>query len=137
MPTYRYLFNATFPNQRLTNLPDDRWPVFEQGAYHASDIPIVFSTYNATNATAEQKMLSDIMRGAWAQFARDPWAAEAPMEGWGVVGQGTVDIGGDTSGVNGSKVMVFGSDGAAGVAFGKDVTGKCGVWRDFIWKKHF
>jgi hypothetical protein len=101
-----------------------------------SDVPIVFSTYNVTNATTEQKALSDTMRGAWARFARDPWSQTGPMEGWNIAGEGTVDIGGTTSGVNGSSVMVFGVDGKAGVQFGKDVTGKCGVWREFIWGKH-
>jgi len=76
------------------------------------------------------------MRGAWARFARDPWSPTGPLEGWGVVGEGTVDIGGDISGVNGSKVIVFGADGKAGVEFRRDATGKCGIWRDFIWQKH-
>ncbi|KAF2635669.1 alpha/beta-hydrolase [Massarina eburnea CBS 473.64] len=122
IPTYRYLFNATFPNQRLSTLPDDRWPVSAQGAYHASEIPLVFSTYNRTNATAAQKRLSDTMRGAWARFARDPW--RAPMEGWGV------------SGVNGSRVMVFGRDGGSAVQGGWDREGLCGVWKDYVWGKH-
>ncbi|KAF1949000.1 alpha/beta-hydrolase [Byssothecium circinans] len=128
-PTYRYLFNATFPNNRLpypSILPDNRWPLTPndtQGAYHASEIPLVFSTYNRTNATREQKELSNVMRRAWANFARDPWTA--PIEGWGV------------SGANGSWVMNFGTDGKAGVGFGVDRTGKCDVWKDFIWGKHF
>ena len=36
VPTYRYLFNATFPNQRFPHLPDNRWPVASQLAYHSS-----------------------------------------------------------------------------------------------------
>jgi carboxylesterase type B len=123
VPTYRYLFNATFPNQRLASLPDNRWPPSTQGAYHASDIPIVFSTYNLTNSTNEQKALSDTMRGAWARFARDP--ASAPMEGW------------EPSGAGGAMVMTFGTDGGDGVEFVNDRTGKCDAWKEFIWRKHF
>lgn len=122
VPTYRYLFNATFPNQRLTRLPDNRWPVSAQMAYHASEIPIVLSTYDRVNATAEQIALSDTMRRAWARFARNPWTP--PIRGW------------EVSGTNGSLVMDFGSDGGSGVDLRRDTTGKCEVWKDFIWKKH-
>ncbi|KAJ4287825.1 hypothetical protein N0V90_012529 [Kalmusia sp. IMI 367209] len=123
VPTYRYLFNATFPNQRLRYLPDDRWPVPVQKAYHASEIPIVFSTYNLTGATVEQVYLSDTMRTAWANFAKNPW--KAPIKGW------------KTSGTNGSFVMDFGTDGKNGHRMVKDVTGKCWAWKDFIWNKHY
>jgi hypothetical protein len=76
------------------------------------------------------------MRSTWARFARDPWAKTGPLEGWGVAGEGAVDVNGTATGVKGQKVMVFGADGKAGLQFGKDRTGKCGVWLDFITKKH-
>ncbi|OAG05997.1 alpha/beta-hydrolase [Paraphaeosphaeria sporulosa] len=123
VPTYRYLFNATFPNARLSNLPDNRWPVPAQLAYHSSEIPIVFSTYNLTGATREQKRLSETMRRAWAAFARDP--SRAPIRGWKVAGK------------EGATVMDFGSDGKAGFRLGRDTTGKCEAWKDFIWNKHY
>ncbi|KAF1976621.1 alpha/beta-hydrolase [Bimuria novae-zelandiae CBS 107.79] len=123
VPTYRYLFHTTFPNLLFTDLPDDRWPVSVQGAYHSSEIPIVFSTYNLTNATVEQKRLSHTMRKAWADFAKNP--RRAPINGW------------KTSGANGSTVMDFGIDGKGEYRLVKDVTGKCWAWKDFIWTKHF
>lgn len=123
VPTYRYLFNSTFPNQRFTDLPDDRWPVPTQQVYHSSEIPIVFSTYNLTNATTPQIQLSNVMRHTWANFARNPW--KSPLKGW------------KTSGVNGSTVMEFGTDGKGKYELVKDVTGKCWAWKDFIWRKHY
>ncbi|KAF2679517.1 alpha/beta-hydrolase [Lentithecium fluviatile CBS 122367] len=125
VPTYRYLFNATFPNQRLTSLPDARWPPETQGAYHASEIPIVFSTFNSTGATKAQRELSEVMLGAWARFAKEPWAKDGPLRGWETIEEG-----------EGGKAMVFGSDGAAGLKYERDRTGKCEVWKDFIWGKH-
>ncbi|CAI6333029.1 unnamed protein product [Periconia digitata] len=122
VPTYRYIFNATFPNQRLAHLPDNRWPVSAQKAYHSSEIPIVLSTYNRTNATMAQVALSNTMRKAWARFAKDPW--EAPIPGWKVAGR------------NGSFVMDFGTNGGSSIGVRRDETGKCWVWKDFIWKKH-
>lgn len=45
-------------------------------AYHASDIPIVFGTYNASTApagpTTAEIALSQYMQSAWVTFARDP-----------------------------------------------------------------
>ncbi|KAF2876612.1 Alpha/Beta hydrolase protein [Massariosphaeria phaeospora] len=122
VPTYRYLFNATFPNQRLTSLPDLLWPISTQGAYHQSEVPIVFSTYDRTGATEEQKALSDTMRSAWARFARDP--GSPPIEGW------------EVAGVDGLRVMDFGVDEAGGVKMVTDRTGNCAAWKDFILRKH-
>lgn len=46
----------------------------ELRAYHASEIPIVFGTYNASTipATTPEIALSRFMQGAWVAFARDP-----------------------------------------------------------------
>jgi hypothetical protein len=63
------------------------------------------------------------MRRAWAGFARDPW--KAPIKGWKVAGEG------------GATVMDFGSDGAGRLHLGKDRTGKCDAWKDYIWNKHY
>jgi carboxylesterase type B len=63
IPTWRYYFNATFTNTQA--LPD-------LGVYHSSEIPLVFGTYPATGATAEEMRLSDYMQTAWAAFAKNP-----------------------------------------------------------------
>ena len=45
-------------------------------AYHASEIPIVFGTYNSSAfsvaPTAAEIALSKYVQGAWVAFARDP-----------------------------------------------------------------
>ncbi|KAF2790457.1 alpha/beta-hydrolase [Melanomma pulvis-pyrius CBS 109.77] len=96
-PTYRYLFNASFAN---TQAKWPAWPTKYQGAYHSSEIPLVFTSYNGTNTTEPgQRHLSDTMRHAWANFAKNP--NQAPIENWPKVGEG----------VDGKDVMGFGTDG--------------------------
>ncbi|KAI5366294.1 Putative carboxylesterase, type B, carboxylesterase type B, alpha/Beta hydrolase [Septoria linicola] len=63
-PAWRYLYNATFPNVSPA-------PGVDRDAYHASELPLVFSTYNMSTATSQQYALSNYMRGTWAQFAKD------------------------------------------------------------------
>lgn len=77
IPSWRYYFNAEFPNnQPLPNL----------GAYHSSEIPEVFGTYNRTGATPRQKEISDAMMKAWADFAK------SPMDGPGWAQVPTVEV---------------------------------------------
>ena len=66
-PTWRYYFNATFPNTQVPQYPF-------LGVYHNSEIPIVFGTFPTANATAAQRQLSEVMQTAWADFAKDPTA---------------------------------------------------------------
>lgn len=56
---------AVFPD--ISTRPDLR-------AYHASEIPMVFGTYNGSTipATATQIALSHYVQRAWVAFARDP-----------------------------------------------------------------
>ncbi|OQN98496.1 hypothetical protein B0A48_15757 [Cryoendolithus antarcticus] len=91
--SWRYIYNATFPNVSKT-------PHVNLGVYHSSEIPLVFSTYNKTTATAQEYALSNYMRGAWASFARDP--ASGP--GWGATGT-----------FNGTDLGILGLDGSSGV----------------------
>jgi carboxylesterase type B len=71
LPTWRYFFNATFPNMQPNNLPD-------LGAFHGSEVPLVFGTFPIAGATEEQIKVSRIMQKAWADFAKNP--AQGP--GW-------------------------------------------------------
>ncbi|KAF2875819.1 Carboxylesterase [Massariosphaeria phaeospora] len=139
VPTYRYLYNATFPNTRITlppsvvNSSNLTFPLEYQRAWHTSDIPLVFSTYEdllftpGAPITPEEIALSNTMRGAWASFAKDP--SKPPIEGWR-----TVRNGGEGEEAD---VMSFGVDGGAGVGLVKDTTGKCGVWKEFFEDMHF
>ncbi|KAM0277497.1 hypothetical protein ACHAQH_005775 [Verticillium albo-atrum] len=74
-PTWRYYFNATFPNtQAPLVLPE--YGITNVGAYHASEIVIVFGTYGIYDefapSTEEQRALSRFMLRSWASFAKDP-----------------------------------------------------------------
>lgn len=75
IPTWRYYFNASFTNTQL-------YPGI--GVYHASEIPIVFSTYPTANTTTQEYALSTAMRGAWARFAKNPMGGP----GWNAIGTG-------------------------------------------------
>lgn len=119
VPTYRYLFNASFPSTRIND--PERWPLKYQGAWHSSDIKIVFDTATG-NVTKEQRQLTDTMRAAWARFAKNPW--NPPVDEWKTVG--SQDEG----------VMSFGTNGAGEWGMVKDTVGKCGSWREYIEDTH-
>jgi cholinesterase len=61
IPAWRYFWDASFVNSELV-----------PGAYHASEIPLVFGTYDRENATVFQAEVSIAMQKAWADFAKDP-----------------------------------------------------------------
>lgn len=77
IPVWRYLFSAVFPNVNYFDNP---------GAYHGSEVPEVWGTYDSTGAagaaTATQVQLSRFMRAAWTGFARNPLLGP----GWPAVG---------------------------------------------------
>ncbi|KAF7943384.1 hypothetical protein EAE96_011311 [Botrytis aclada] len=61
-PTFRYYYNSTFANIQ---------PVPGLGAYHSSEIPLVFGNL-PTNSTAAEISLSALIQKSWANFARNP-----------------------------------------------------------------
>ncbi|KDR75551.1 hypothetical protein GALMADRAFT_68919 [Galerina marginata CBS 339.88] len=66
VPTWRYQYQAVFPD--ISSRPDLR-------AYHASEIPIVFGTYNTSTLappTSNEVALSKYVQAAWVAFARNP-----------------------------------------------------------------
>ena len=73
IPTWRYYFNASFPNTQ---------PFPGLGVFHSSEIPLVFGTYPTAGATAQEIALSKFMQAAWAKFAKDPTAGP----GWSALG---------------------------------------------------
>ena len=80
--TYRYLFNASFPNNNYSFFPDG-------GAYHASEIYEIFGTYNRTGAIPRQRDLSVVMQTYWANFAKNL----EPGAGWPRLGtNGGLDV---------------------------------------------
>jgi cholinesterase len=63
-PMTRYRYHGVFPNQILTA---------KSGAYHSSEIPLIFGTSTDTGAdTPDEAKLAKAMQHAWATFAKDP-----------------------------------------------------------------
>ena len=90
-PTWRYYFNASFPNTQ--GFPSG-------GVYHSSEIRLVFGTYAAPGTTAQEYALSQFMQGSWARFAKNPTLGP----GWNRLG--TFD---------GYDVGALGANGSSGV----------------------
>ena len=98
VPTWRYQYQGTSPHL-LMHTFSPRSPhlaVFpdistrpDLRAYHSSEIPLVFGTYNASTfapPTAAEIALSRYMQSAWVAFARDP--AQGLVDfGWPVYAQ--------------------------------------------------
>jgi carboxylesterase type B len=83
VPTWRYRYFGVFPN--LNPLP---W----LGAYHASEIPIVFGTSSLSGPnTKTESELSRYMQGAWAAFAKDP-VNGLEQYGWPRYEKGTTSL---------------------------------------------
>ncbi|KAK5994634.1 Cholinesterase [Cladobotryum mycophilum] len=98
IPTWRYYFDAGFPNT-------DIFP--GSGAYHSSEISLVFGTYPRNGSTPYQVEVSRAMQKVWADFAKDPsrgpgWAAVPQISIFG----GGVRPGGDDG--TGKPVMEVG-----------------------------
>ncbi|TIA73464.1 hypothetical protein E3P94_03386 [Wallemia ichthyophaga] len=69
-PVYRYQFSGTFPDTRKS-LP--QIGIEDIGAYHTSEITLVFGTYEVASSTENEKALSAVMQSYWASFAKDPY----------------------------------------------------------------
>ena len=82
IPTWQYYFNASFSNTQP--VPG----IQALGAYHSSEIPIVFGNYPQINVTTQEYALSKTMLGAWAKFAKNP----AGGPGWNPVGTGSPEL---------------------------------------------
>jgi cholinesterase len=70
VPTWRYRWFGSFPDLRLTTIPDS-------GAYHTSELPLIFGTLPKEGdgipaPTDAEIAIGHYMRGAWAAFAKDP-----------------------------------------------------------------
>ncbi|KAJ3120796.1 hypothetical protein HK100_012648 [Physocladia obscura] len=98
IPTWRYYFNATIPNLQYPGYPS-------LGAYHGSDVRIVWGTYPAANATNQEIEVSKVIQTAWATFAKDPWSGP----GWTEYGQAN------------NSLACLGCNGTGGVELISDV----------------
>ncbi|KAI0251022.1 Alpha/Beta hydrolase protein [Lactifluus subvellereus] len=69
---YRYTYGAVFA---------DMQPFSNAGAWHGSELPILFGTFNRSTATAAEVELSHTLQMAFANFAKDPVNA-SPAPNW-------------------------------------------------------
>lgn len=60
---WRYYYKGVFPNTQL---------FADAGAYHSSEIPLVYGTYPSAGATVPEAQLSLKMQKAWTDFAKNP-----------------------------------------------------------------
>ncbi|KAF8504324.1 Alpha/Beta hydrolase protein [Russula emetica] len=66
---YRYTYGAIFPDlQRIPKL----------GAWHSSELPILFGTFNRSTATSAEVELSQSLQTAFANFVKNPNSSPAP-----------------------------------------------------------
>jgi len=81
---YRYSYGAVFADlERLPNL----------GAYHGSELPILFGTYNTSTATTEEEELSKSLQTAFANFAKNPGnVSESPAPNWPAYEPGLFEV---------------------------------------------
>jgi acetylcholinesterase len=111
VPVFRYQHAGTYPNMN---------PFAWVGAYHGSDIPMVFGTYGVVtdlgNTTAFQAEVSKKMQQHILAFATDPWKGPQKI-GWKPM---------VASDVNGGKLVRFGA-GSKAVQYvdGVQVDGVC------------
>jgi hypothetical protein len=81
----------------------------------------VFSTFPHENATADEYTLSDLIRGAWARFAKDPEAGP----GWTTIGEGEVDV---AVFQNGEEFMELVDQ--------RTLDERCALWREVVVAKN-
>lgn len=111
-PTWRYYYNASFTNtQAYPNL----------GAYHASEIPIVFGTRQEAGTTTQEYALSNAMRSTWANFAKNPQRGP----GWNQIETGTA-----SQVLSGASAQVLGGQYTSFNGSVLDGTWNLGVWGD-------
>ncbi|KAG0649049.1 Cholinesterase [Hyphodiscus hymeniophilus] len=74
-PTWRYRYFGVFPDMAVSS---------EAGAWHASEVPVLFDTVpEDPTPTTEEISIGNYMRGAWAAFAKDPAKGLTTYgEGW-------------------------------------------------------
>jgi len=87
LTTYRYRYDGNF-----SNISPPAYP----GAYHASELPLIFGTAGEFHgvSTAYENTVSRMMQDFWLNFARDPEHGLS-RAGWGTYGEGKAAILGD------------------------------------------
>ncbi|KAK2761279.1 hypothetical protein FQN54_001801 [Arachnomyces sp. PD_36] len=110
LPTYRYQYAGNWTNQD---------PLPWMGAYHSSDLVMLFGTYNDGVKPSTQPLearTSEAMQDLVLAFMKDPYNGP-PAMGWPQF---------DPTGPNGGTMLMFGADGkAVQKVTGDEVEGAC------------
>ena len=117
IPTWRYFYNGTFAN--INPIPGVQF-----GAYHASEIPIVWGTFGIYpgSSTQGEMRLSELVQNMWSTFAKNPMGGPAP--GWNEHEDGGfVTVIGGPDGLDAQGMLR-----RAGTATELD-GGRCEIWR--------
>ncbi|KAF7306522.1 Carboxylic ester hydrolase [Mycena indigotica] len=114
---YRYSYGAVFPYGQ---------PFDNAGAWHSSEVRVIFGTYNRTTATPTEVTLSKTMQTVIANFVKDPFTSPAPR--WG-----KYDAGKKTSIL--AKLAYDGKVRLSNVVDavrGDSLDGPCTLWDQFL-----
>ncbi|BFZ58808.1 hypothetical protein PYCC9005_005873 [Savitreella phatthalungensis] len=112
VPTWQYRYFGVWPSLS---------PNASLGAYHSSELAMVFGTYNISTSAAplaNQTALSSTMRAAWARFAADPQQGlSRPPFNW------------PTYNATGNTLIQLGYNNAAQVSYNNSqaYNGACGL----------
>ncbi|KAJ0168319.1 Liver carboxylesterase 1 [Colletotrichum tanaceti] len=68
IPTWRYYYNASFPNLAAAGYTSE-----QLGASHGSDTRMIWGTYPREGATDREISLSRYLQAIWAGFVKDPF----------------------------------------------------------------
>jgi carboxylesterase type B len=118
VPVFRFEYAATFPNLNYY-----KW----LGAYHASDLPIIFGTYELldgiANTTRFEVEVSQSVQDHIFAFAKDPYHGPQKTMGWEPM---------VASDPNGGDLIRFGANGKISQHVdGIEVDGVCSGVRDY------
>lgn len=115
IPTWRYFYNASFPNLAAEGYTSD-----ELGASHGTDTAMIWGTYPQERATDYQRELGRYLQKLWAGFIKDP-SGQGP--GWERVN------------ANGNNIACIGCTGEGGelkVIASATVDGWCPTYEPFF-----
>ncbi|KAH9233385.1 hypothetical protein K456DRAFT_1838338 [Colletotrichum gloeosporioides 23] len=115
IPTWRYFYNASFPNLAAEGYTSD-----ELGASHGTDTAMIWGTYPQEGATDYQRELSRYLQKLWAGFIKDP-SGKGP--GWERV---------DADGSNIACIGCTGEVGELNLIASATIDGWCPTYEPFF-----
>ena len=126
-PTWRYYYNASFPNLAIQNALDSIGESnLDLRAFHIAEVGLVFGTYPSANATDAERKLSKAMQAAWADFVKHPYTS----------GPGWKRYDSERERVDQNNVAVLGLDGTDKIVMidAKEIDFRCPLFKDIYEK---